>query len=53
MRTAKSYAVSVDGVAHVWMLSRGALAPTGRVRQREQYYDGVSIRVRPDGELSS
>lgn len=45
-----SYAVAIDGLAAVWSLDPDDLVATGKLRSRSDYYDGVSMRVGPDGE---
>lgn len=45
-----SYAVMIDD-DECWWLAPEDLEATGVFRRHEDYYDGTSIRVSPDGEL--
>lgn len=46
------YAVHVYGNEESWSCDESDLEPTGEFDRRETFYDGTSIRVRPDGHLS-
>jgi hypothetical protein len=39
--------------ARGWVIATRDLVVTGNVRSRNDYYDGSSLRVSPDGELRS
>jgi hypothetical protein len=42
------YAVYIEGHDDVWDVPSEALQPTGRMRSREDFYDGTSLKVRVD-----
>jgi len=47
----RAYAVCLDGMDGTWMIQASDLSSTGEVRQRQDYYDGTSLRVSVNGRV--
>ena len=46
-----SYAVMIESSGICWSVEAGDLSRTGRIRTREEFYDGASVRVSRGGKL--
>jgi hypothetical protein len=46
-----SYAVLIYSKGITWSVGEEDIVSTGRIRTREEFYDGTVIRVSKDGEL--
>jgi hypothetical protein len=45
------YAVRLEN-GESWSLDEGELESTGQLLKREDFYDGTSVRIRPNGEVA-
>ncbi|MGJ8514132.1 hypothetical protein [Carnimonas bestiolae] len=46
------YGISVEGMFNIYRVGRDEIEPTGKKYKREDFYNGSSIGVTPDGELT-
>ncbi|MGJ8521570.1 hypothetical protein R84981_000231 [Carnimonas sp. R-84981] len=46
------YSVRIDGFQYSIIVNEGDVSPTGKKFRREDFFDGSSIGVTPDGELT-